>query len=473
MADASITLTKSQNSSSSGVTFRGYVIDSCDNSKVDDGDWEYDIVTGITASTDSNKITIWNTNATDSSVSNTFTWTSSKVSGCTKTLYVTTEGKDYCPGVSIELYDTGNNIISGTSTNGSSINITITITDWKDIPESNKKKFDSFENGGNNITYSFPSGYVMGWNVWNNDNTFVILGELPDECPDGDYTFSVTVCGNTVSKTTTKRSANYKFYHKEFFSLVEISGWSESYTIYDNNYTYSLNEIIEGQKLACAESPNDNSVSASLLTVSNFSSNNSNFTFSSLAINDDDDPSGFFYIGVKCNTNNIVNLLNGNSEFSATMTFDLSYSNASIPVTININKVITEKTLTFEIDANNNLYDDEGDFWGVVTYYVNDVSKFSYNFVCGPSSGDSKSSSINITIDSSVTIKTIISMTAEYYKSAPNIDITTYGFKCDVDSISSIQSNTTYTKTYSTTLSVSDFSATSSKTFGVLLSVNR
>lgn len=92
MADASVTLTQSQSSSSSGVTYRGYVINLCDNSKVDDGDWDYDSVTGITASTNSNKITIWNTNTTGSSVSTTFTWTSSKVDGCTKTLSVTAEG---------------------------------------------------------------------------------------------------------------------------------------------------------------------------------------------------------------------------------------------------------------------------------------------------------------------------------------------------------------------------------------------
>lgn len=92
MADASVTLTQSQSSNSSGVTYRGYVINLCDNSKVDDGDWDYDSVTGITASTNSNKITIWNTNTTSSSVSTTFTWTSSKVDGCTKTLSVTAEG---------------------------------------------------------------------------------------------------------------------------------------------------------------------------------------------------------------------------------------------------------------------------------------------------------------------------------------------------------------------------------------------
>ena len=92
MADTSVTLTQSQSSSSSGVTYRGYVINLCNNSKVDDGDWDYDSVTGITASTNSNKITVWNTNTTGSSVSNTFTWTSSKVSGCSKTLKVTAEG---------------------------------------------------------------------------------------------------------------------------------------------------------------------------------------------------------------------------------------------------------------------------------------------------------------------------------------------------------------------------------------------
>ena len=233
MADVEITL----NNSGESVTYRGYVIDSCNNdSKVDNGSWSPTYTaTGVNFSINSNKITVWNTNTSTSSVSATFTWTSSLVSGCTKTLKVT------------------------------------------------------------------------------------VLG-----------------------------SANYKFYHKEFFSLEEISNWSQSYTI-NNYHTYSLNEIIEGQNFSCAESPNDNSVSASLLTVSNFSSNNSNFTSSSLAINDDDDPSGFFYIGIKCNTNSLVNLFNGNSAFSATMTFDLSYSNASIPVTINIIKNKVETTQSYGI----------------------------------------------------------------------------------------------------------------------------
>ena len=93
MADVEVTLNHSENySSSTAKKYRGYVINSCDNSKVDDGTWSPSSYDGIGVSIDKNKITVWNTNTTGSSVSNTFTWTSSKVSGCTKTLSVTVPG---------------------------------------------------------------------------------------------------------------------------------------------------------------------------------------------------------------------------------------------------------------------------------------------------------------------------------------------------------------------------------------------
>ena len=83
MADIEVTLNHSENySSSTAKKYRGYVINSCDNSKVDDGTWSPSTYDGIGVSIDENKITVWNTNTTGSSVSNTFTWTSSKVSGC-------------------------------------------------------------------------------------------------------------------------------------------------------------------------------------------------------------------------------------------------------------------------------------------------------------------------------------------------------------------------------------------------------
>lgn len=93
MADVEVTLNHSENySSSTAKTYRGYVINSCDNSKVDDGSWSPTSYDGIGISINDNKITIWNTNTTGSSVSTTFTWTSSKVSGCSKTLKVTVPG---------------------------------------------------------------------------------------------------------------------------------------------------------------------------------------------------------------------------------------------------------------------------------------------------------------------------------------------------------------------------------------------
>ena len=378
MADVEVTLNHSENySSSTAKTYRGYVINLCDDSHVDDGTWSPSSYDGIGVSIDENKITIWNTNTTGSSVSNIFTWTSYLVSGCTKTLSVTVPGavvtlksgnteivvtaiydksgtvyntiyedeflingssegivttlsvltgetittcngdmdnywnnyirstsntnqmmfaftnglnthligcsddynslgsytinlkyydremtisfpvtfnliatKDYCPSVSIELYDNSNNVISGTSTAGNNIHIKITINNWKDIPESNKKKFDYFENGGNNIIYSLPDGYVMGFNFWDGSNNFNIIGGLSDECPEGDYTFSVTVCDNTVSKTTTKSStqqpcpdfyvseSDFKIYPYDSKTIrLHINNWNSTTTITDYTFT--------------------------------------------------------------------------------------------------------------------------------------------------------------------------------------------------------------------------------------------
>ena len=361
MADASVTLTQSQSSSSSGLTYRGYVINLCDNSKVDDGTWSPSSYDGIGVSIDENKITIWNTNTTGSSVSNTFTWTSSKVSSCTKTLSVTAEG------VVITLKSGNTEIVVtayySTSTGGYSI---YSYQDEFLINESSSGIVTTSNTVSAAPVITCKGGMSEYWINYaqNNTDNKIHVSVNPNMSTyfvgcTGDYTATGT---NTINLKYYDRemtisfpvkfkfilSANYKFYHKEFFSSEEISGWSETFTIF-NYHTYSLNEIIEGQNFACAESPNDNSVSASLLTVSNFSSNNSNFTSSSLAIDDDDDPSGFFYIGVKCNTNNIVNLFNGNNAFSATMTFDLSYSNASIPVTINISKDKVETTQYYNI----------------------------------------------------------------------------------------------------------------------------
>ena len=93
MADIEVTLNHSENySSSTAKTYRGYVINSCDNSKVDDGTWAVTSNSYTGYKINSNKIDVWNINTTSSDESSTFTWTSSKVSGCSKTLKVTVPG---------------------------------------------------------------------------------------------------------------------------------------------------------------------------------------------------------------------------------------------------------------------------------------------------------------------------------------------------------------------------------------------
>lgn len=101
MADKSITLSQSENSSSTGRKFTAYVT-GC-NTKYYEGSWAVpNSYTGIGVSIDSTYITLWNTNSTNSDVKYTFTWTSSKLSTCKKTLEVTAS-KVNCPDFNVVL----------------------------------------------------------------------------------------------------------------------------------------------------------------------------------------------------------------------------------------------------------------------------------------------------------------------------------------------------------------------------------
>lgn len=379
MADKSITLSQSENSSSTGRKFTAYVT-GC-NTKYYEGSWAVpNSYTGIGVSIDSTYITVWNENSSTSDITATFTWTSSLVSGCTKTLSVTV------PGVVVTL-KSGNTEIVVTAYYSTSTG-DYRIYSYQDeflINGSSEGIVTTSKTVGASPIITCNGGMSEYWAIYSQNNTDnkIHVSLIPNMSTyfigcTGDYTATGV---NTINLKYYDRemtisfpvkfkficSANYKFYRHES-TLVEISSASETYTI-DNNHTYSLNDIIRGggSYYACAESSTDNSVSASSLTVSNFSSNNSNFTSSSLAINDNDgSPSGRFYIGVKCNTNYLVNLFNGNSKFSATMTFDLSYSNASIPVTINVNnnqktRIINIKLgLTCDLEYTNVYCDSDG-----------------------------------------------------------------------------------------------------------------
>ena len=143
-------------------------------------------------------------------------------------------------------------------------------------------------------------------------------------------------------------------------------------------------------------------------------------------------------------------MFNGNSAFSATMTFDLSYSNASIPVTINIikNKVETtqyEITFTLVVNISDNLpytYDscDSGNIsYASISYSFSGVN---YSSISGSDSwynnGNNKFT-YSFTISSDVERPTInIDFTVNVYR----VNLTTPQYEVRVDNDVSYVNNT-------------------------------
>lgn len=178
MADASVTLTQSQNSSSSGVTYRGYVLDSCNNNAhVADGSWSPSSATGIGVSTSGSQITVWNSNSSTSSASATFTWTSSKVSGCSKTLSVTANGKPVAITYSIIFKKNGSTITSGTMSG-------TTYT------------FDVYYKASNSSTEQSASGIIVSTSSSNSNVTTSYSGNtVTVKAPVGvTGSFNINVC---------------------------------------------------------------------------------------------------------------------------------------------------------------------------------------------------------------------------------------------------------------------------------------
>ena len=118
MADVEVTL----NSSGNSVKYKGYVLDSCNNNAhVSDGSWSPSSATGMTVSTSGSTIKITHNNTSTSDASSTFTWKSSKVSGCSKTLKVTAKGKT----ATYSWYISTNGGSSWSKSSGYSITITV------------------------------------------------------------------------------------------------------------------------------------------------------------------------------------------------------------------------------------------------------------------------------------------------------------------------------------------------------------
>ena len=433
MADIEVTLNHSENySESTAKKYRGYVINLCDNSHVDDGTWAVTSNSYTGYKINSNKIDVWNINTTSSDKSATFTWTSSKVDGCIKTLKVTV------PGAVVTLKSNNTEMVVTTkynTLNGGPFDIYPYMDEFL-VNGSSEGIVTTSNTVGAAPVITCNGGMSEYWINYTQNNTDnkIHVSVNPNMSTyfvgcTGDYTVKGT---NTINFKYYEREmsvsfpvtfkfihlANYKFYRYES-TLIEISSISITFKV-DTNRTYNLNDIVKiPYYYACAKSPNDNSVSASSLTVSNFIGN-IYFSSSSIVVNDNKGkPSGCFYIGVKCNTKSIVNLFNADNEFSFTITFDLSYSNASIPVTINISKDKKapqyEITFTLVVHISDNLpytYDscDSGNISyasigysfscvkyssisGSDSWYNNGNNKFTYSFTI---SSDAERPTINI-----------------------------------------------------------------------------
>lgn len=217
--------------------YQAYVT-GCNGKKFNDGTWSPTSATGIGVSVSNNILSVWNNNSSTSDVSQEFSWHSSRRASCWRRFTVKAKGKeavkDYCPTATIELYDSGNNIISGGEGAGNPLYINITVTDWKDVPESNRNTFGSYNNGGNNITISYPSCYVGGYSSWSG-NSYSILGGLSGtNCADGEYSFSITICGQTYTKKYTKKTTTASCPTASFSTTSTTCNIFKTKTVYVN-----------------------------------------------------------------------------------------------------------------------------------------------------------------------------------------------------------------------------------------------
>lgn len=121
---------------------------------------------------------------------------------------ITMKYGDYCPTATIKLYGDNNFTTEVSEGTGGAVHIRISVTDWKDIPESNRKKFGSYSDGGNNITISKPNNYNEGYASWSGNN-YDILGGIGGA--DGEYSFSITICGQTYTKKYTKKTSTVTY----------------------------------------------------------------------------------------------------------------------------------------------------------------------------------------------------------------------------------------------------------------------
>ena len=281
MADIEVTLNHSENySESTAKKYRGYVINLCDNSHVDDGTWAVTSNSYTGYKINSNKIDVWNINTTSSDKSATFTWTSSKVDGCTKTLKVTV------PGAVVTLKSGNTKIVvtaiydkSGTVyntlyedeflINGSSEGIvtTLNVLTGETITTCN----GDMDNYWNNYIPSTSNTNNMRFAFNNGLNTHLI-GCGDDYNSSGSFTINLKYydCEMTISFPVTFNLISYVWY----ISTNGGSSWSKcsEYNITINvNNDFSVGEFV--RVAYCAENKGDCADSYTIINGNSFTLN--------------------------------------------------------------------------------------------------------------------------------------------------------------------------------------------------------
>lgn len=117
---------------SNAKKYVGYIT-RCDNSYYYDGTWSPTSATGIGVSVSNSILSVWNNNSSTSDISKSFTWTSSKLSNCTKTFTVVAKGKEeepYKVMIDIQITFDINYVRPGecTNTSGTPVDLTVYVT---------------------------------------------------------------------------------------------------------------------------------------------------------------------------------------------------------------------------------------------------------------------------------------------------------------------------------------------------------
>lgn len=512
MADKSITLSQSENSSSAGRKFTAYVT-GCDT-KHYEGSWAVpDSYDGIGVSIDSTYITLWNANSTDSDVKAIFTWTSSKLSTCQKSLEVTASKAD-CPGFNavfvVVFNDDSDGLLESVSGNvqlnfniindsiehpvlGTIGNIAINSTgEFSDEPETiiagctntvDNVKF-IFDNvdltcsfSGNIVNFTVSGGieYRLGdsgsyttLSSVNNYNVSILDSSVTiGKCSIEDTSLWSMMDGSKTLYlkhviTMNYDKPSYKWYYSDDgFASSVVETTDVSITIYENSFGSWGNGGFAAI-FCCYKNPIESSNSdycSGTYTIQNTKTINVGGKTWRLSDLRYDLNNGICFTTPSTLVTSLAKLT---SSFEYNITGTIEAKDLTLPVSITYKKVgekITS-TINFKIDFYNNLDGEyDGDLHGDATCTV-DGNTWTSGLTCSPGYWDGDTSG-NYTLSGekgkSYTVTFTISVAIDYYGKCPNIEFSDSS-NIDIgvvgDNIMCPEKNKSYTNTYSTTITL-------------------